>query len=124
MYAAIRFCIKDYNTLYATKFARRGFTHARFQHTNFTNIIIRQSMCALLWPIVHQSAFSAAVFKDMSDIHECLVCIQLSLLAVKFTQHVFSPLLCGSPPPLTNHPYAITCGTGEKLSKMAGNSAR
>ena len=22
-----------------------------------------------------------------------------------------------------NHPYVITCGTGKKLSKMAGNSA-
>ena len=30
------------------------------------------------------------------------------------TQHVFSPPLCGSPPPPTNHPYVITCGTGEK----------
>ena len=35
----------------------------------------------------------------------------------------FSLPLCGSPPPLTNHPYVITCGTGKKLSKMAGNSA-
>ena len=33
------------------------------------------------------------------------------------TQHVFFP------PPLTNHPYVFTCGTGEKLSKMVGNSA-
>ena len=30
------------------------------------------------------------------------------------TQHVFSPPLCGSPPPPTNHPYVITCGIGEK----------
>ena len=30
------------------------------------------------------------------------------------TQCVFSPPLCGSPPPPTNHPYVITCGTGEK----------
>ena len=35
----------------------------------------------------------------------------------------FSPPLCGSPPPPANHPYEITCGTGKKLSKMAGNSA-
>ena len=26
------------------------------------------------------------------------------------------------PTPPTNHPYVITCGIGEKLSKMAGNS--
>ena len=39
------------------------------------------------------------------------------------TQRVFSPPLRGSPPPPTNHPYVFTCGTGEKLSKMAGNSA-
>ena len=35
----------------------------------------------------------------------------------------FSLPLRGSPPPPANHPYVITCGTGKKLSKMAGNSA-
>ena len=35
----------------------------------------------------------------------------------------FPPPLCGSPPPPTNHPYVITCGIVEKLSKIAGNLA-
>ena len=39
------------------------------------------------------------------------------------TQRMFSPPLRGSPPRPTNHPYVFTCGTGKKLSKMAGNSA-
>ena len=37
----------------------------------------------VMWPTVHQSAFSEAAFWDVSGIHECPVCIQLSLLAVK-----------------------------------------
>ena len=39
------------------------------------------------------------------------------------TQRVFSPPFRGSPPPPANLPYVITCSAGEKLSKMAGNSA-
>ena len=36
-----------------------------------------------LWPTVHQSAFPEAAFGDMSDAHECPVCIHSSLLAVQ-----------------------------------------
>ena len=32
------------------------------------------------------------------------------------------PLLHGSPPPPTLHPYISACGIDKKLSKMAGNS--
>ena len=35
------------------------------------------------------------------------------------TYMCFPPPLCGSP---ANHLYVITCGTGKKNSKMAGNS--
>ena len=37
----------------------------------------------VLWPIVHQSAFLEAAFRDVSDVHECTVCSKPSLLAVK-----------------------------------------
>ena len=45
--------------------------------------------------------------------------MEVSILDVCFSP----PLSRGSPPPPANHPYEITCGTGKKLSKMAGNSA-
>ena len=37
----------------------------------------------VLWPTVHQSAFPEAAFRAMSDVHECPVCTQSSLLAVQ-----------------------------------------
>ena len=37
----------------------------------------------VLWPKVYQSALPEAAFRAMSDVHECPVCTQSSLLAVQ-----------------------------------------
>ena len=60
---------------------RTTSTH-RFHHRSIDTL--SDNPCVhVLWPTVHQSAFPEAAFWGMSDVHECSVCIQLSLLAVK-----------------------------------------
>ena len=56
--------------------------------------------------MAHQSTFAVTAFWDVSDFYD-----------------LYDLYFRGSPSPPTNHPYIITCGTVEKLSKMVGNSA-
>ena len=60
-----------------------------------------------------------ATFYDISS----TTGLQLTPFGGPTSSCVFSRHYHGSPPPLTNHPYASTCGIDEKLSKMVGYSA-
>ena len=70
-----------------TGFARRGsYTHTtsehRFHHHSMDTS--PDNRCVhVLWPTVHQSIFHEAAFCAMSEVHECPVCTQSSLLAVQ-----------------------------------------
>ena len=61
-----------------------------------------------------------ATFYDICSTTE----LYLSPFGCLTSSRVFPHHFCGSPPPPTNHSYTSTCGIDEKLSKMAGNSAR
>ena len=66
-------CI-DINSIYVTRFAKRGLTHAQFQNALFIVIcklhMHQQHMCLILLK-VEQSAITQAFFSRLSDIHEC-----------------------------------------------------
>ena len=62
-------------------YTRTTSTH-RFHH-HFIDTLTNNPCVHILWPTVHQSAFPEAAFWDMSDVHECPVCVHSSLLAVK-----------------------------------------
>ena len=88
-------------------------------NVNFINIqklhqCTNSSYVCVLLPTAHRLTFAMAVFSDLSDIHECLGSLQLTLAAIatwlSVTHHITGRLLL--------MPFR---SIGEKLSKMTNN---